>query len=497
MTLEQSVGRTAPPQQVTDDGHAPSAHATAPLPEALARFAPAAEPAPGHPLRPVMYVAVAVDTFLILASLAVGTAVWGSGHSPLLPVILILVFWVGTLAMFRAYDPSRMAVGSDEFKNVISATIAVFALIATVAYATDHTGGRVFVIGTFVAGLFLLPVGRRTLRSWVFHRRRSGHMLRRTLVIGDEPQSAELVAGMTRDKRAGFEVVRVLAGPPESHHLLDGWLDQVEAEIAENRVDAVTVAQCPTVDSEVIRRLSWRLEGPSVDLLVAPALGDVSGPRLNVRPAAGLPLLHLEEPRLTGPQSAIKRAVDLLVATLGLILLLPALVIVGLCVRVTSRGPAFFIQDRIGRAGTRYRMVKFRTMHDGSDKLRSAVLGDAEVDPEAYRNDPRITPLGQFLRRWSLDEVPQLWNVVTGSMSLVGPRPMLPEELPLLGTTDHRRHLTKPGLTGLWQVSGRKDVAWSERMQMDLRYVEQWSPTLDFVILAKTVKAVAAGSGAH
>jgi lipopolysaccharide/colanic/teichoic acid biosynthesis glycosyltransferase len=174
----------------------------------------------------------------------------------------------------------------------------------------------------------------------------------------------------------------------------------------------------------------------------------------------------------------------------------PLLLIIGIAIRATSPGPALFVQDRVGRAGSVYRLVKFRTMYVGSDEEREVTLGSLAGDPESYRSDPRITGLGRFLRRWSLDELPQLWNVLRGSMSLVGPRPMLIEELPLLGTSDHRRHLTKPGMTGLWQVAGRKEVGWNERMQMDLRYVEDWSPALDLVILAKTVKAVATGKGA-
>jgi lipopolysaccharide/colanic/teichoic acid biosynthesis glycosyltransferase len=173
------------------------------------------------------------------------------------------------------------------------------------------------------------------------------------------------------------------------------------------------------------------------------------------------------------------------------------LLLIGLAIRLTSSGPALFVQDRVGQAGEVYRLVKFRTMYDGAERDRLETLGSLAGDPDAYKADPRITPLGRFLRRWSLDELPQLWNVLIGDMSLVGPRPMLIDELPLLDTSDHRRHLTKPGMTGLWQVAGRKEVEWSERMQMDLRYVENWSPTLDLVIMAKTVKAVATGKGAH
>jgi len=166
-------------------------------------------------------------------------------------------------------------------------------------------------------------------------------------------------------------------------------------------------------------------------------------------------------------------------------------------IAVTSRGPIFFVQQRVGKAGKVYRLVKFRSMVDGAEHAHEEVLGIGRATADEYAKDPRITPLGHFLRRWSLDELPQLFNVIRGQMSLVGPRPMLVTELPLLGDSDHRRHITMPGMTGLWQVAGRKEVPWDERMQMDLRYVENWSLAMDLVIMVKTVKAVATGRGAH
>lgn len=467
------------------------------LPEALARFAHQEADSSAAPLRPLTYVALAIDMTLIGLSTLMGLLLRGTGQYDPLTAAVMLLAWVTALSLRGAYVSDRIAVGSDEFKNVISATMGTFALFASLGFMLEITDGRKFLIGTFAAGLVLLPLGRRIMRIWVFNRRRAGFLMQRTLVIGAGSSVSDLEHRLSKDPRAGFEVVLTLDGPSAGLNDLDDWLDHVERSISVNEVDAVAITHTPTVTSEVIRRLSWRLEGPSVDLLVAPTLGDATGPRLNVRPAAGLPLLHLEEPRLTGPQALAKRGTDILVAGLGLIVISPLLLLIAAAVRLTSHGPALFVQERVGQAGATYRLVKFRTMYEGSEYTREDALGSLEAGPEAYRCDPRITPIGKFLRRWSLDELPQLWNVLTGSMSLVGPRPMLVEELTLLGTADHRRHLTKPGMTGLWQVAGRKEVAWNERMQMDLRYVENWSPALDLVILVKTVKAVATGRGAH
>lgn len=466
------------------------------LPEALARFAHVDDKGIANPLRAISWVAMAVDAVVIFASLTIGFIARGTGAYPWRATIAILVVWISALAIRGAYDSGRIGVGSDEFKNVITATVGAFAFFASLGFVLEITDGRRFIIGTFAAGVLLLPMGRRGMRVWIFNRRRRGLLLRRTLIIGSEAGQQELKDKLSNDPRAGFRVVGSMQGPVKGDDI-DLWLDRIGQALQTYDLDAVAISQSSSMTSELVRRLSWRLEGPSIDLLVAPALGDVTGPRLNIRPAAGLPLLHLEEPRLTGPQALLKRGTDIFVASLGLLLISPLLLIIGGVIRLTTPGQAFFIQDRVGQAGRVYRLVKFRTMYEGSDQIRLDTLGSLAGDPEAYRTDPRVTPFGRFLRRWSLDEVPQLWNVLLGDMSLVGPRPMLTEELSLLATSDHRRHLVKPGMTGLWQVAGRKEVPWSERMQMDLRYVENWSPAMDLIIMTKTVKAVANGKGAH
>jgi exopolysaccharide biosynthesis polyprenyl glycosylphosphotransferase len=279
---------------------------------------------------------------------------------------------------------------------------------------------------------------------------------------------------------------------------LEAWLDEVMARISIVDADTVAVADSPNLGQRVIKKLAWRLEGPRVDLLVAPTLGDFAGPRVTMRMQADLPLIHLDEPQLTGSKRAIKRGLDIVFGMLLAILFLPFMVVAAIGTFFSSRGPVFYRQQRIGRGGETITVTKFRTMYVGSDQQREDVIGvPDERIYERYKNDPRITPFGRVLRRWSIDEMPQIVNVIGGSMSLVGPRPVLLDEIPLFEDDDHRRHLTKPGLTGLWQVSGRKAVDWDERMRMDLDYVEHWSPALDLVIVAKTVKVVVTGKGAY
>jgi lipopolysaccharide/colanic/teichoic acid biosynthesis glycosyltransferase len=231
---------------------------------------------------------------------------------------------------------------------------------------------------------------------------------------------------------------------------------------------------------------------------VAPTLGDFAGPRVTMRMQADLPLIHLDEPHLTGSKRAIKRILDIISGVLLFIVFLPFMLIGIIGTFFSSRGPVFYQQQRIGRGGEVITVMKLRTMHVGADQVRQEVIGQPDDRIlDRYQHDPRITTYGRFLRRWSIDEMPQIVNVIGGSMSLVGPRPVLLDEIPLFADEDHRRHLTKPGLTGLWQVSGRKAVDWNERMRLDLDYVEHWSPALDLVIVAKTVKVVITGKGAY
>jgi exopolysaccharide biosynthesis polyprenyl glycosylphosphotransferase len=266
------------------------------------------------------------------------------------------------------------------------------------------------------------------------------------------------------------------------------------------RATAVAVAECPELEGSALRQLMWDLEGTGVDVLVGSALTEVTGPRLSIRPLAGLPLLQVEEPELTGARRLLKSLTDRTIALIIIALALPALVVLGLAVRLTSRGPAIFRQTRVGRHGGTFTMFKFRSMYvDAEARLAGLATQNERAEGLLFkmRDDPRVTPVGRFLRKWSLDELPQLFNVLIGTMSLVGPRPPLPREVAQYGNDVRRRLLVKPGLTGLWQVSGRSDLPWDESVRLDLGYVENWSLAMDFVILIRTVVVVLRRSGAY
>jgi exopolysaccharide biosynthesis polyprenyl glycosylphosphotransferase len=278
-----------------------------------------------------------------------------------------------------------------------------------------------------------------------------------------------------------------------------GGLGDALALAHELAVDTIAVTSASETAAQYLRTLSWQLEGTGIELLVAPGLIEVAGPRLHIRPFEGLPLLSVEQPRFEGWSRVVKGVADRTVAALALLVLSPLLLAIALAVGVSSPGPVLYRQERVGINGRSFTMLKFRSMVQDADRQVDALRDDNISDGLLFklRSDPRVTPVGRWLRRLSLDELPQLFNILGGSMSLVGPRPPLPSEVARYDSSVSRRLLVKPGLTGLWQVSGRSDLPWEEAVRLDLRYVENWSLALDLLILWKTARAVLSRSGAY
>lgn len=411
-------------------------------------------------------------------------------------LVMMASLWLASLAVVGAYDSRRIGVGTEEYKRVAGATAIAFGLVATTSFLANADMSRIFVAVAMPVGLVLLLVGRRSCRA-VFHRLRAqGQHLAPTLVIGADSQRARLTHALDSSPVAGFRVVAHMPLPTATEGSRDDWFAAVSRTIEEQRIEAVAVAQGSEADPQFIRELAWRLEDPRVGLLVDPGIADIAGPRLSIRPAADLALVHLDEPQLTGPKRAIKRSMDIVGASLALMLLTPVMLVLCILVRCTSRGPVVFTQTRIGQHGEPFRLFKFRTMVADAQERQDEVWSASDAANKA-KSDPRVTRVGRPMRRWSLDELPQFVNVLNGSMSLVGPRPIQVVEADTLQAWQGRRHLTKPGLTGLWQISGRSETTWDERMRLDLKYVENWSPSLDLIIALKTIRVVLSGNGAY
>jgi exopolysaccharide biosynthesis polyprenyl glycosylphosphotransferase len=416
--------------------------------------------------------------------------------------------WWGFLSFARAHEGRFIGDGPEEFRRVANASLRLGFTVTFLAYTFELPINRVFLAVLLTLGTSFLLLGRYGLRLVLQHGRRRGRFSQKVVLAGSYQHVRELAAQLRADRVAGLTVVGVCLpdvtlarfdiGTDETVPVV-GSLQTIPGAVSMTGANAVAVATAPEMTGETLRQLSYELEGTGVDLLVAPALTNVTGNRVSLRPMGSVPLLHVDEPELTGTRKLVKAMFDRCVAALALVLLAPFFAAIALVVRVTSSGPAFFRQERVGRDGETFRLWKFRSMTVDAEERRLALLALNEHDGPLFkiRNDPRVTKVGAFLRKYSLDELPQLINVVRGDMSLVGPRPPLPSEVAQYEGHAHRRLLVKPGITGLWQVSGRSDLGWDETVQLDLRYVEDWSLGLDVVLLARTAVSVLKGRGAY
>ena len=420
--------------------------------------------------------------------------------------LLMAPAWVAVMALGGAYEQRHLGDGSEEYRRVFAAAFRFLGVVAIFAFIAKYDVARGFVAFAVPLATVLTLVERFAVRRWLHRQRERGRFQKRALLVGTE-QNCRLLAEQVRGRPyAGLSVVGACL-PAHGHRRsagdealpMLGTADQVLDVVLTESIEAVLIADDHTIANGKLRSLAWELEGAGVALLVTPEVTDVAGPRVSVRPVTGLPLLHVEEPELTGFRRLLKESFDRTSAAVLLVVLFPLLAVMGLVVRLTSPGPALFNQVRVGLNGRRFRIWKLRTMQVGAEDLRSSLVDMNEGAGVLFkiRNDPRVTPLGRWLRRWSLDELPQLWNVVRGDMSLVGPRPPLPREVDAYCDRVRRRLLVKPGLTGLWQVSGRSTRTWDEAVRLDLYYGENWSPSMDVTILLRTVSAILRRHGAY
>lgn len=429
----------------------------------------------------------------------------GAGSAEYFWLGLALPFlWLVGLALAGAYDSRFIGVGTDEFRRVVNTGVGLTALVAIAAYSTKTDLARGYVVVALPCVTVFDLATRYALRKRLHRLRAQGSCMRRAVAVGHADVIAELAAALKRETHHGLFVVAACVLGPECPVAIDGipaigGLHNVVDVVQRLAADTVAVLACPEMSSARLRDLAWALEKSGTDLCVAPALLDVAGPRTTIRPTAGLPLLHMDHPEFTGARRLIKTAFDKAVAISALVMLAPLFLVIAIAIRMGDPGPAFFKQTRIGKGGKPFTVFKFRTMVVDAEKRQAELLAKNEGSGVLFkmREDPRITWVGGWLRRHSLDELPQLINVLLGDMSLVGPRPALPDETSCYGHHVRRRLAVQPGITGLWQVNGRSDLPWDEAVRLDVRYVENWSFVLDLQILWKTLAAVRHGRGAY
>jgi exopolysaccharide biosynthesis polyprenyl glycosylphosphotransferase len=424
-----------------------------------------------------------------------------------LTVCLPLLWW-GAVALSGGYDSRIVGGGAQEFHRILRAGVSLTAAVAIFSYAAKLDLARGYVVLALPSLTVLDMLARYALRKRLHRRRRLGICTRRTVVVGPARAVTEMITALSRDSSHGLDIVAACVSggrrrPPDIAGVpVGGGVDSVTTTVHRFRADTVAVVNCAQMDSSRLRELAWALERTGTDLCVAPALLDLAGPRTTIRPVAGLPLVHLDHANLSGPKRILKAVFDRTLAASTLVLLSPLLVVIACAIHFSDGGPVLFRQLRIGKDGLAFNVYKFRSMVVGAEARKADLEALNEVNGVLFkiRRDPRLTQLGGWMRHWSIDEIPQLFNVLRGEMSLVGPRPWaaLPyEKAAMSGEYVPRRLAVKPGLTGLWQVSGRANLPWEESVRLDLRYVEHWSLALDLQILWKTARAVARGTGAY
>ena len=420
----------------------------------------------------------------------------------------MVLTWVAALAINGVWDLKILGSGPSEYRRIMQASVYLFGFIAILAYLAMADVARGYLAMALPLGLLGLFGGRWVWRQLLSEYRRSGSHMNSVVVVGSRSSAVLLASGLRSAPGFGYQVSGLCLPARDAcraNGTVDGFavvgdLGDVMGAIELAGADTVAISASESFGSAQVRDLAWKLEGSGVSLFLAPALTDVAGPRVHIKPIAGFPLMHVQEPLFRGPKLIIKTGLDLLVATCALLLLSPVLLLVAAAIKISDRGPVFFRHERVGIGGRSIRVWKFRSMRVNADLEKAGVrVASGQGGAVFYKSadDPRVTRLGRFIRRTSIDELPQLFNVLLGQMSIVGPRPLVPGEGAEIGNFVERRMLVKPGITGLWQVSGRSDVTAEERIRLDFYYVENWSVANDLLIMAKTVRTVLARSGAY
>lgn len=468
---------------------------------------------PSSPLRALPATALLLD--FVLVTTTVFAAAYGRNHvilprgaevsdAALIALPLALV-WILVIALRGGYARGVFGAGADEYKVVVGSSLVTAAVLGIGCYLTKYELSRGFYLFTFLIGPPLLACGRYALRRVLHRARAHGGFAQRTVIVGSGEHVDAVASVFDRETWLGYDVLGALTPATESTVATDGGV-RVLGEVHEAAgliracdADVVVVAGGGFDSPAAMRELVWDLEADDVQVIMAPGVTDVSSERIRVRPVGGLPLLHLDRPKSQEALRWAKRAFDIVGSAALLAIAAPVMLWTALQIKRFDGGPVLFRQTRVGRDGSYFTCLKFRSMVVDAERVLADLHEETGYAEGLFKmeQDPRITRPGRWIRRYSLDELPQLINVLRGDMSLVGPRPPLPIEVDRYTLTQSRRLRVRPGLTGLWQVSGRSDLSWDESVRLDLYYVDNWSMIQDVVILGRTVGAVASSRGAY
>ncbi len=421
--------------------------------------------------------------------------------------VLVAGAWLVLLWLIRSREPEILGSGATEYTRVVHASGLAFGILSIAFLVLQLPGLRMQIVFAFPLGLLMLMVVRWLWRKRLIRERAQGECLSRAIVAGTREDVHYVIERLVRDSHHGYLVIGAtttdgldspISVDGRSYPVV-GTIDQTAAYGRIAGADTIVVASTPRDDRDFVRRLGWELEGSAAELVLCNRLTDVAGPRLSLRPLDGLPLVQVKIPEFEGGMHAVKRATDIGLALFALVPILLLTPILAVIIKRGSPGPVLFRQLRVGRDGRQFWMLKFRTMTADAEGQRDALLVGNEASGPLFKlkQDPRVTRVGAVLRKYSLDELPQFLNVLRGDMSIVGPRPPLPSEVTTYDGAVCRRLYIKPGITGLWQISGRSDLSWDDSVRLDLRYVENWSIATDLMIMWRTAKVMIAPKGAY
>jgi len=435
--------------------------------------------------------------------------------------LITAMVWLTVLSWGGSRDAKTIGHGPQEYRRVVRASLTLWGTLAGTMYVFALNVPRSYLVVMMPAGVVALLIGRFLSRRWLHRQRTRGEMMSDVVVVGSPDGVKALLLDLARAPHAGYRVVGVCVNQSQVVHSsirpdalglptlagvpVLGGLDDVVEAVVRSGAHSVAVTSSDAFGPAKVRRLSWALENSNIELILAPALTSIADARIHTHPVGGLPLIHIDQPNYRAANGILKKSFDVVGGAILLLLCVPLGLVLALVV-MTDGGPVFFCQERVGLDGTPFRILKFRSMAPNAEALLPALkrfcdeqnAERAAANDVLFKlpNDPRVTRIGKVLRRFSLDELPQLINVLKGDMSLVGPRPPLKSEVAKYSDEAMRRLLVKPGMTGLWQISGRSELSWEETVRLDLYYVENYSIACDLVILWKTAKAVIASSGA-
>lgn len=413
------------------------------------------------------------------------------------------ITWLLALKFNGSREDRIIGNGSDEYKRIFGASITVISLLALSALFLKLDVSRLFVGFSVLIGTITLTFGRWAWRQWLRSKRQKDQLKERVAIAGPAALIEELADKLQKDKQGAYTPALLipLSGKLNSKLKQERNFEDPAKTLKDHKLDALIVVGTDTMSSKHLKQIAWNMEKSNATLIVAPGLLEVAGPRVHTRPVSGMPLIEIETPKFTGSQYVFKTLFDFVFATLVLVLLTPFFLIVAIAIFLEDRGPVFFRQVRIGKDQKPFKMWKFRSMYVGAEKKFDELRKQSGYETNAVqfklKDDPRITRVGKLIRKYSIDEFPQFINVITGDMSVVGPRPHVQTEVEMYDSHVFRRLYVKPGITGMWQISGRSGLSWEESVRLDLTYVDNWSIVSDTVIILKTLGTVLNPSNAY